>query len=182
MGIVWEEWRQSRDRMGKSETEWGRLRQKGRLKQKGREGESRGEGGERRSVKGLRKGWKECWRWRLRGMWRQLEGEWQTVEGLYAEKGVSGEGMGSVQETEANRGQVKGEWERVEGKCGYRRSSRVMGKVEEAWEEWERVRKWESMERVGQGRMWEEEECQGSGEGGGGMRRARGIVKEEQWG
>ena len=42
------------------------------------------------------------------------------------------------------------------------------------------------MERVGQGRMWEEgecqgsEECQGSGEGGGGMRRARGIVKEEQ--
>lgn len=78
-------------------------------------------------------------------------------------------------------GQVKGEWERVEGKCGYRRSSRVMGKVEEAWEEWERVRKWESMERVGQGRMWEEGECQGSGEGGRGMRRARGIVKEEQW-
>ena len=51
------------------------------------------------------------------------------------------------------RGQVKGEWVRVEGKCGYRRSSRVMGKVEEAWEEWERVRKWESMERVGQGRL-----------------------------
>ena len=49
-------------------------------------------------------------------------------------------------------GQVKGEWGRVEGKCGYRRSARVMGKVEEAWEEWERVRKWESMERVGQAR------------------------------
>lgn len=116
VGIVWEEWRQSRDRMGKSETEWGRLRQKGRLKQKGREGESRGEGGERRSVKGLRKGWKECWRWRLRGMWRQLEGEWQTVEGLYAEKRVSGEGMGSVQETEANGGAGKGRVGKSRGK------------------------------------------------------------------
>ena len=48
MGIVWEEWKQSRDRMGKSETEWGRLRQKGRLKQKGREKESRGEGGKKK--------------------------------------------------------------------------------------------------------------------------------------
>jgi len=33
-------------------------------------------------------------------------------------QGVSGEGMGSVQETEAYAGQVKGEWGRVEGKCG----------------------------------------------------------------
>lgn len=72
VGIVWEELRQSRDRMGKSETEWGRLRKNGRLKQKGREGESRGEGGEKRSVRGLRKGWQECWRWRLRGMWGRL--------------------------------------------------------------------------------------------------------------
>ena len=93
------------------------------------------------------------------------------------------------------RGQVKGEWVRVEGKCGYRRSSRVMGKVEEAWEEWERVRKWESMERVGQGRMWEEGECQGSVKGvgrewggwgrnanskGNSEGRARGIVYGEK--
>lgn len=185
VGIVWEEWRQSRDRMGKSETEWGRLRQKGRLKQKGREGESRGEGGERRSVKGLRKGWKECWRWRLRGMWRQVEGEWQTEEGLYAEKGVSGEGMGSVQETEANGGQVKGEWGRVEGKCGYRRSSRVMGKMLGGMGRVGESKKvgvnGESRARENVGRGGVSREWEGSGEGGGGMRRARGIVKEEQW-
>lgn len=33
----------------------------------------------------------------------------------------------------------------------------------EAWEECERVRKWESMETVGQGRMWEDGECGKSG-------------------
>lgn len=42
VGIVWEELRQSRERMGKSETEWGRLRQKGRRKTEA-ERERRGE-------------------------------------------------------------------------------------------------------------------------------------------
>lgn len=49
-------------------------------------------------------------------MWRQVEGEWQTVEGLYAEKGVSGEGMGGVQETEANGGAGKGRMGKSRGK------------------------------------------------------------------
>lgn len=82
-------------------------------------------------------------------------------------------------------GQVKGEWGRAEGKCGYRRSSRVMGKMLGGMGRVGESKKvgvnGESRARENVGRGGVSREWEGSGEGGGGMRRARGIVKEEQW-
>ena len=51
-------------------------------------------------------------------MWRQVEGEWQTVEGLNAEKGVSGKAWVVCRKLKQMGGAGKGRVGKRRGKMG----------------------------------------------------------------